>query len=36
MTDYFVLEVLGNSQYKVFVNGNTGYMSSKYLKPISK
>lgn len=32
----YVLEDLGNSQYKVFVNGNIGYVSSKYLKPISK
>jgi len=32
----YVLEDLGNLQYKVFVNGYTGYISSKYLKPISK
>ena len=32
----YVIEDLGNLQYKVFINGYTGYISSKFLKPISK
>jgi hypothetical protein len=32
----YVIEDLGNLQYKVFVNGYTGYISSNFLKPISK
>jgi hypothetical protein len=32
----YVLEDLNYLQYKVFVNGKTGYLESKFLKPISK